>query len=161
MVEKNQVTFSVGTEDKYEEYRKVFDNSLLMEKYTKNPDRDIIDEWVYPHLKEGTVIIANNSDGEAVGVMVYLMNGMFGGLPYLELLGVRQDVRGQGIGGKLVDYFVDLCRKAGYEKCFICVSDFNVRAKKLYISKGFQPIALIPDLLKKGIAEWSLMKDLS
>jgi len=160
MTEKMYVTFSVGTEDKYKEYRKVFDNSPLMDNYTKNPDRDIIDEWVYPHLKEGTVIIASNSNGEPVGVMVYLMNGMYGGLPYLELLGVRQDVRGNGIGGKLVDYFVNLCRTAGYEKCFICVSDFNVRAKKLYISKGFKPIALIPDLLKKGIAEWTLMKDL-
>lgn len=161
MSEKIQVRFSVGTEDKYEEYRKVFENSLLMDKYTKNPDRDVLDEWLYPHLKEGGVIIASNSNGEPVGVMVYVMNGMYGGYPYLELLGVRQDVRGQGIGGKLVDYFVDLCRKAGHNKCFICVSDFNVRAKKLYVSKGFEPVALIPDLLKDGIAEWSLMKKLS
>lgn len=161
MTGKMPITFSVGTEEKFEEYRKVFDNSLLMERYTKNPDRDIVAEWVYPHLKEGNVIIASNSAGEPVGVMVYLMNGMFGGLPYLELLGVRQDVRGQGIGGMLVDYFINLCREAGFDNCFICVSDFNVRAKKLYESKGFQPIALIPDLLKKGIAEWSLMKTLN
>lgn len=160
MTSRLQITFSIGTEEKFEEYRKVFENSPLMEHYTKNPERDIVAEWVYPHLKEGNVIIANNSAGEPVGVMVYLMNGMFGGLPYLELLGVRQDVRGQGIGGKLVDYFTDLCRKAGHKKCFICVSDFNVRAKKLYESKGFQPIALIPDLLKNGIAEWSLMKNI-
>lgn len=160
MTTKNQITFSVGTEDKYKEYRKVFDNSLLMEKYTKNPDRDILDEWLYPHLKEGNVIIASNSAGEPIGVMVYLMNGMYGGFPYLELLGVRQDTRCQGVGGKLVDYFINLCRKAGYNKCFICVSDFNVRAKKLYVSKGFQPIVLIPDLLKNGVAEWTLMKNI-
>lgn len=160
MTEKMHITFSIGTEDKYQEYRKVFDNSLLMENYTKNPDRDILSEWVYPHLKEGNVIIASNSNGEPVGVMVYLMNGMYGGFPYLELLGVRQDSRGQGIGGKLVDYFIDLCHKAGYKKCFICVSDFNERAKKLYISKGFQPIVLIPNLLKEGVAEWTLMKEI-
>lgn len=160
MVEKIEVTLSVGTEDKYEEYRKVFDNSLLMEKYTKNPARDIVDEWVYPHLKEGNVIIASNSIGEPVGVMVYLLNGMYGGFPYLELLGVREDARSHGVGGKLVDYFIDLSRKAGYKKCFMCVSDFNVRAKKLYESKGFKPVALIPDLLKNGIAEWTLMKNL-
>jgi len=154
------VKFSIGTEDKYEEYRKVFDDSLLMDYYTKNPDRDIVDEWVYPHLKEGTVIIANNSAGEAVGVMVYLMNGMYGGFPYLELLGVRKDSRDQGVGGKLIDYFVDICRKAGYKKCFMCVSDFNTRAKDLYVRKGFEPIALIPDLLKNGIAEWTLMKNI-
>jgi len=160
MTTKLPVTFSIGTEEKYEQYRKVFDNSPLMEHYTKNPERDIIDEWVFPHLKEGNVIIASNSIGEPIGVMVYLMNGMYGGYPYLELLGVRQDCRGQGVGGQLVDYFFDLCRKAGYKKCFICVSDFNVRAKKLYESKGFKPVVLIPDLLKNGIAEWTLMKDI-
>lgn len=160
MTEKIPVTFSIGTEEKFEEYRKVFDNSLLMDRYTKNPDRDIVAEWVYPHLKEGTVIIANNAKGEAVGVMVYLMSGMYGGFPYLELLGVREDSRSQGIGGRLVDYFVEISRKAGFKKCFMCVSDFNVRPKKLYESKGFKPIALIPDLLKDGIAEWTLMKDI-
>jgi len=160
MANNTQITFSIGTEDKYEEYRKVFDNSLLMEKYTKNPDRDVLDEWLYPHLKEGTVIVASNSNGEAVGIMVYLLNGMYGGFPYLELLGVREDVRSQGIGTMLVDYFFDISRKAGFDKCFICVSDFNIRAKKLYESKGFKPVALIQDLLKDGIAEWSLMKNL-
>lgn len=160
MAAKIPVTFSVGVEEKYQEYRKVFDNSLLMEKYTKNPDRDILDEWVLPNLSKGNVIIASNAAGEPVGVMVYIMNGMYGGLPYLDLLGVRQDVRSLGIGSALIDYFVDLCRKAGHKKCFMCVSDFNVRPKKLYMSKGFQPIALIPDLLKQGVSEWTLMKDL-
>lgn len=160
MAAKMPVTFTKGTEDQYEAYRKVFENSQLMEHYTKKPDRDILAEWLYPHLKEGNVIVANNSNGEPVGVMVYLMDGMYGGLPYLELLGVRQDVRGQGVGGKLVDFFVELCRKAGYKKCFVCVSDFNVRAKKLYVKKGFQPIVLIPDMLKKGIGEWTLMKNI-
>lgn len=154
------VTFVKGTPERYEEYRKVFENSSLMDHYAKNPECDVLAEWLYPYLESGETIIAQNSAGEPVGVMTYLMKGMLGGLPYLGLLGVRQDYRGQGVGSQLIDVFTGICEGAGYKRCFICVSSFNPRAKKLYQSKGFQQVGAMPDMAKQGITEYLLMKKL-
>ena len=92
--------------------------------------------------------------------MVYDMMGMYGELPYLALLGVKENFRGKGIGDQLIDIYFGICKGMNFDKCFIAVSDFNPRAKALYQKKGFKPLLLVPDLLKKGIGEWLLMKNL-
>ena len=92
--------------------------------------------------------------------MVYDMMGMFGEFPYLALLGVKENYRKQAVGSRLVDLYIDICKQAGFDKCFICVSHFNPRAKSLYQRKGFTPLVLIPDLIEKGINEWMLVKRL-
>ena len=111
-------------------------------------------------IKDGNVVSAETSSGEIVGVMVYERKGMFAELPYLALLGVKDGYRGQAIGSRLLDVYVNICRKTGVNKCFICVSHFNPRARALYQRKGFQPVVLIPDLIRPGINEWLLMKQL-
>ena len=62
--------------------------------------------------------------------------------------------------GKKGDIFLGISKQMGFDKAFIAVSDFNPRAKALYQKKGFKPLLLVPDLLKKGIGEWLLMKTL-
>lgn len=154
-----RIRFVKGTMDKWDEYVKVFDDSALYDHYFK--DKDFLKEWMYGPLEAGNVIVAELEDtGEPVGVMVYDMTGMFAEFPYLALLGVKARYRKQAIGGRLVDLYVDICRQAGFDKCFICVSHFNPRAKALYQRKGFKPVVLIPDLIDKGINEWMLMKRL-
>lgn len=154
------VTFTKGTPEHFEEYKHIFDNCSLMDHYAKNPDVDVLKEWLYPHLLTGNVIIANNSQGEPIGVMTYHFNAMFGAWPYLGLLGVAENYRGEGVGSSLIDVFTGICREAGYKKCFICVSAFNPRAKKLYQSKGFKQIGKIDNFAKQGLTECVLMKEL-
>ncbi len=153
---KYRVNFVKGTTDKWDEYVKIFDNSPLYEHYFKGTDT--LREWVYGPLENGNVIIAETDSGEPVGLMVYDMMGMYGELPYLALLGVKENYRGKGIGDQLIDIYFGICQGMGFDKCFIAVSDFNPRAKALYQKKGFKPLLLVPDLLKKGIGEWLLMK---
>ena len=153
---KYRVNFVKGTTDKWDEYVKIFDNSPLYEHYFKGTDT--LREWVYGPLESGNVIIAETDSGEPVGLMVYDMMGMYGELPYHALLGVKENCRGKGIGDQLIDIYFGICQVMGFDKCFIAVSDFNPRAKALYQKKGFKPLLLVPDLLKKGIAEWLLMK---
>ena len=152
-----RVKFVKGTVEKWDEYVKVFQGGPLYEHYFK--EDDFLKEWLYGPLTEGNVIVAETEDeGEPVGVMVYDMKGMFAEFPYLALLGIKESYRGKLIGSRLVDLYIELCKKAGFDKCFICVSHFNVRAKQLYQKKGFKPLVLIPDMIKKGVNEWVLMK---
>jgi len=152
-----RVKFVKGTLEKWDQYVEVFDNSPLHEHYFKNDG--FLKEWLYGPLEEGNVIVAETEDeGIPVGVMVYDMKGMFAEFPYLALLGVKDDYRGKMIGSRLVDLFVELSKKSGFDKCFVCCSHFNPRAKQLYQKKGFKPQVLIPDMIKKGINEWVLMK---
>lgn len=160
MAVKVPVTFAKGTPEDFEECRKVFENCSLMDHYAKNPEKDVLSVWLYPYLVSGETILAKNTAGEIVGVMTYLMKGVLGGFPYLGLLGVRQDYRGQGVGSQLIDVFTGICEGVGARKCFICVSAFNPRAKKLYQSKGFKQVGAIPNMERQGITEYLLMKDL-
>ena len=135
---KYRVNFVKGTTDKWDEYVKIFDNSPLYEHYFKGTDT--LREWVYGPLEAGNVIVAETEAGEPVGLMVYDMMGMY--------------------GDQLIDIYFGICKGMNFNKCFIAVSDFNPRAKALYQKKGFKPLLLVPDLLKKGIGEWLLMKNL-
>lgn len=155
---KYRVNFVKGTTEKWEEYVKIFDNSPLYEHYFKGTET--LREWVYGPLEAGNVIVAETEKGEPVGLMVYDMMGMYGELPYLALLGVKEGYRGKGIGEQLIDIYLGISKQMGFDKAFIAVSDFNPRAKALYQRKGFKPLLLVPDLLKKGIGEWLLMKNL-
>ena len=152
------VRFEIAVMDRLEEYEAVFENSVLYDRYFKGTDS--LKNLLKNAIHQGNAIVALTSSGEVAGVMVCDRKGMFSDYPYLALLGVKYGFRGQGIGSRLIDVFVNISKKIGCDKCFICVSHFNPRAKALYLSKGFQPVVLIPDLNKPGIDEWLLMKRL-
>ena len=152
------VHFEIANMDRWDEYIAVFYNSPLYDRYFKGTDA--LQKLLEKAIKDGNVVSAETSSGEIVGVMVYERKGMFAELPYLALLGVKDGYRGQAIGSRLLDVYVNICRKTGVNKCFICVSHFNPRAWALYQRKGFQPVVLIPDLIRPGINEWLLMKQL-
>lgn len=155
---ERNVRFVQATPDMRDECAKVFENSTLYDRYFKGTE--FLKEMLYDPLDAGHVIAARTASGEIVGVMVYELKGMFGEFPYLALLGVKDGYRKQAIGSRLIDVFQKICEQTGFDKCFICVSHFNPRAKALYQRKGFKPVVLIPDLIREGIDEWVLMKRL-
>ena len=156
-----RVRFVKGATDQWEKYVKVFDNSALHDHYFKNREKDYLKEWLMGPLENGNVIVAETEDDrEPVGVMVYDMHGMFAEFPYLCLLGVKDGYRKQAIGSRLIDVFFDISKHAGFDKCFICTSHFNARARALYQRKGFKPLVLVPALIEKDINEWMFMKRL-
>ena len=84
-------------------------------------------------------------------------NGAFYKFPYVLNIAIKKDLRGKGIGKKLLSFFED----KGFErasKLFLLVSDFNVRAKKFYQDMGYQEVGLIPDLIREGVGEYIMMK---
>jgi ribosomal protein S18 acetylase RimI-like enzyme len=91
------------------------------------------------------------------GFIWVIKNGIFHSFPYIHIVAVKSENRGQGIGEVLLrfvenEYFTD------YSKLFLVVADFNSSAKRLYERLGYTEISEIPDLYRKGISECLMMK---
>ncbi|MEM1484544.1 GNAT family N-acetyltransferase [Oscillospiraceae bacterium PP1C4] len=138
-----------------EEYCNVFCNSALYDHYFK--DGDMLRDLLTKAIQKGQLYIALSSKDETIGVLQMTMDGMCG-LPYLNLLGVKDRFRGMGIGTTLVNIFIGVAEESGYPNMFIMTSEFNVRAKKLYQSLGFKKYCLLPNLMKHGVGEYLFMR---
>ncbi|MBQ1251664.1 MAG: GNAT family N-acetyltransferase [Firmicutes bacterium] len=151
------IRFVPGNIERLDEYIAIFEKSDLFDRYFKE---DIeLKKRLFAPVDSGNTIIAETESGEAVGFMLFDMNGMYGRLPYLALLGVKDGYRNMGIGEQLIDLYLTIGRKIGYDRFFISASDFNPRAKALYQRKGFRPLCLVPALFHEGINEWLMIKE--
>ncbi|MFN8349183.1 MAG: GNAT family N-acetyltransferase [Spirosomataceae bacterium] len=92
---------------------------------------------------------------QPVGFIIIQTEGTFRG--YIQTLCVAEEFRGQGVGRKLLEFAEENVRTYSVN-LFICVSDFNQKALKLYREFGFEQIGLLPDLVKKGFTEILLRK---
>ncbi|WP_024832331.1 GNAT family N-acetyltransferase [Ruminiclostridium josui] len=108
-------------------------------------------------ISKGEIFVAVTNEDLCVGFIWVVKNGAFHSFPYLHLIAVKEEYRNHGIGKKLLQYFEDTNAKK-YSKLFLVVADFNKGAKRLYQSMGYQEVCVIPDLYKKGIAEYLMMK---
>jgi len=108
-------------------------------------------------FKKKEIYIGLNENKECIGFMRIDLNGAFSMFPMLRLIAIKQRFRNKGIGKILLNYYFEIGFKNS-KKIFLMVSDFNKEAKKLYESIGFIEVGLIPDLYKKGIAEFLMMK---
>ena len=108
-------------------------------------------------MNKGELYVAMSSKNEPVGVMHMTRDGL-AGLPYLSLLGVKKRYRGMGIGTALVKIFIGVMEAGEAPNMFIMTSKFNVRAKKLYQSLGFEPQCLLHDVMRRGVSEWLFMR---
>jgi ribosomal protein S18 acetylase RimI-like enzyme len=101
--------------------------------------------------------VAIDEQGDCVGYIWFTLEGAFYRFPYLLNIAVKRDLRGRGIGKKLLALF----EEKGFAKAsrlFLLVSDFNAAAKRLYQAVGYKEVGVIPDFIKPGIAEHIMMK---
>jgi ribosomal protein S18 acetylase RimI-like enzyme len=103
------------------------------------------------------MFVAVNERGECLGFIWFIPGGAFHSFPYLHIIAVRKEFRGQGIGKKLLSFF----EEAVFPDCskvFLVVADFNPDAKRLYESLGYQQVGVLPNLYKEGTTEYLMMK---
>ena len=154
-----EVWIRPGDPARLADYMDVMRDSALFDHYYA-PDETVLRDILADALARGALLTAENSSGEAVGLMQCEWKGMFGAWPYLALLGVKKRWRGMGVGHKLLDAFERISREMGARQIFICVSAFNPRARALYTSLGFRRIATVPELYRDDVTENVLMKRL-
>lgn len=89
------------------------------------------------------------------GFVVIDMRGLLRG--YVQILCVRADCRGQGIGSALLRWAEERIFRDS-PNVFICVSSFNPGARRLYERLGFELVATLRELLVPGHDELLLRK---
>jgi GNAT superfamily N-acetyltransferase len=76
---------------------------------------------------------------------------------YLEILAVADGTRGRGVGAALLGH-VEQRAFARAPNLFVCVSDFNLAARRFYARCDYAEVGSLPDLLVAGSAEVLLRK---
>lgn len=80
------------------------------------------------------------------------------GSPYLASIAVAPEARGLGVGSALLA--AGEARFSGARWMFLCVSDFNPRARHLYERSGYRFVGALPDYVVDGFAEHLMVKRL-
>ena len=97
-------------------------------------------------------------DGETVGFVVVSMTGAFIG--YVKSIFTAPEWRSKGIGSRLMSFVEDrIFREA--PNVFICVSDFNEDAQRLYRRLGYEVIGELKEYLVSGKSEILMRKTIA
>jgi len=109
------------------------------------------------HDPEYQMYIAYKNDKPA-GIILLDPKGVAGS-PYIKSIAVFPEFRGQGIGTKLLSFAEDLFRNKS-RHIFICVSSFNLKARRLYEKYGFEAVGELKDYIIIGASEILMHKGL-
>ncbi len=110
------------------------------------------------HLEERQIIVAD-VDGETVGLLIYLERHISGGpmrerkVLYVDSMAVEEQYRGQGIGHKLFDYVLGLCREQQFDGLELQVNARNAKARAMYEKYGFTEKSINMEFLGNGKEE--------
>ncbi|SPF39373.1 conserved hypothetical protein [Syntrophobacter sp. SbD1] len=105
-----------------------------------------------PALDRYAVMISGN----IAGVLSVRSPWLFG--PFIELMALFDGFRGQGTGGRIIDW---VCGRYKSANLWATVSSFNLSAQKFYSVAGFENISVLEDLIKPGWNEFLLRKRLA
>ncbi|AGF57227.1 ribosomal protein S18 acetylase RimI-like enzyme [Clostridium saccharoperbutylacetonicum] len=112
-------------------------------------------------LEEGfckeEIYVAIDNDNNCKGFVWVITKGVFHSFPYIHIIAVKSENRGQGIGKLLLKFVENECFKK-YSKIFLVVAEFNLNAKILYDKIGYIQVGTIPSLYREGITEHLMMK---
>lgn len=146
-----------GTIHEFDEIMECIMNSTLYDAYFS--DRSHREAFVSEALDRNELYVYKDEKGGVLGMMRIDMNGMLSRFPLLRLISINSKSRNKGIGTEMLEYF----EKIGFEgsnKVFLCVSDFNKRAQKLYKGRGYRRVGKIRNLYKENIDEFIMMKQM-
>lgn len=104
------------------------------------------------------LVLVARLGGEPCGFVRVHPRGVAGS-PYVASVAVAEGARGRGVGRALLD-----ATEARYPQArfvFLCVSDFNARARSLYERLGYRLVGALPDYVVDGRAELLMAKRLA
>lgn len=141
-----------------EDYEDIFKNSAIYERYFQGSSG--LMSGLRRSAERGELYVALTPQGEAVGAMRIAKTGFCGLYPYLNLIGVKANCRGMGVGKFLMDNFERMAKEQGAKRTTLMVSDFNESAQRFYKSRGYWCLGTIPNAAKAGIGEMVMIKDI-
>lgn len=131
-------------------------NSTVGRRYFKDPSS--LKSTLSEGISKKALWVARDKKGNCLGYIWYMLQGTFCQFPYLRSIAVDPDHRNKGIGSMLLGHF----EREGFKKAshvFLLSSDFNTRAQKLYLKRGYKRSGRIKDLFIPGIDELLFVKN--
>lgn len=114
----------------------------LWDGYTRFYEREPVDEvthhaWTRILDPDSPVhaIVAEREDGFVIGMANYLIHESTSQLRpvcYLQDLFVDPEIRGEGVGARLIDWLVDEAKRNGWSRLYWNTRENNYRARALY-----------------------------
>jgi ribosomal protein S18 acetylase RimI-like enzyme len=136
-------------------------DSYLGEEYFS---REVAEPILREAARKKELFVAKDKDGDVLGFYRIVMDGTFLVFAYLHLIAVRKDLRGGGIGTKLLkDAEKRIIQSQGYpffKKVFLLLGKKNRGARGYYEKNGYIRVGTIPSLFSPGVDEYLVMKDL-
>lgn len=102
------------------------------------------------------VYLARDETGVA-GFLILCMTGAFVG--YIQTVCIDPARRGRGLGSRLVEFAERRILQVS-PNVFMCVSSFNLSARRLYERLGYKVVGELTDYLVQGHSEFLLRKTL-
>jgi [ribosomal protein S18]-alanine N-acetyltransferase len=93
--------------------------------------------------------------GEWAGFLLLYLEGPFRG--YIQTICLGPTCRGRGVGTAVLRWAEERIFRVS-PNVFLCVSDFNTGALRLYRRHGYELVGALPDFLVAGSAELLLRK---
>ena len=100
-------------------------------------------------------VYAAATGGDPIGALVLALGGPFRG--YIQSIVVRADWRNRGVGRRLIAFAEERILRVS-PNVFLCVSDFNTAARRLYARLGYERVGELPDYIVRGHSEILLRK---
>jgi [ribosomal protein S18]-alanine N-acetyltransferase len=89
------------------------------------------------------------------GFLILCMTGAFVG--YIQTICIDPRCRGVGLGSRLLEFAEERIRRVS-PNIFMCVSSFNIGARRLYERHGYRVVGELTDYLVQGHSEILLRK---
>lgn len=119
--------------------RRGFDQAMAL---LRNPEREVY---------------VAAADGAVAGFIILCMAGAFKG--YIQTIAMAPEKQGRGIGSKLMAFAEERIFSES-PNAFICVSDFNPDARRLYERLGYKLVGELKDYVVAGHSEFLLRKSI-
>jgi ribosomal protein S18 acetylase RimI-like enzyme len=97
-------------------------------------------------------------ENEMIGIAILSMTGQFTG--YIKSILIAPHIRGRGFGKNFLLQLEKIIFNT-HPNVFLCVSSFNPRAKKFYLSLGYEEIGEIKHFVIQGHSEFLLRKTIA
>ncbi len=101
-------------------------------------------------LASGATIFVAERAGTVFGFVWLVERGAFNRSAYIQLIGVRPETRGGGVGRALME-FVEAHVQS--RDIFLLVSDFNIDAQRFYARLGYRQVGKLDDYVVQGVSE--------
>ncbi len=109
-----------------------------------------IAERLAGRLASGASIFVAERAGTVLGFVWLVERGAFSRSAYIQLIGVRPETRGGGVGRALMEFAEAHVQS---HDIFLLVSDFNLDAQRLYARLGYRQVGELDNYVVQGVSE--------